>query len=218
MSIVKIRAALEARLETVAPIIPAVAIASATTGANPVFTTVLPHGLITGLPVRFVGRTGGNPTLNLVYLALVLSPTTFSLQNTATKANIPVIIAGNGGSVLASLTAYANVIYNPVVGVPYQMLHMVPFKPMEPTQGGGYYKEHGLFQVTLVYPVGVGSTAILARAELIRTAFKKGSTVVNGGLTTTIVDTPEFGYLDGTSDSNQFTLPVKIGYSADIYC
>jgi hypothetical protein len=92
---------------------------------------------------------------------------------------------------------------------------VIPFKPEEPTQGVGYYQEHGVFQVTLVYPVGIGVGAIAARAEVIRSAFKKGSTFVNSGLTVTISDTPELGNFAAVADS--FSLPVKISYLAHIY-
>jgi hypothetical protein len=69
--------------------------------------------------------------------------------------------------------------------------------------------------VTLVYPVGTGVGTLMARAELIRSYFKKGITLVNSGVKVIIADTPEFGYLQGSSDN--VSLPVKIGYRADIY-
>ena len=214
MSINAIRAALETQLATVPPIVPAVAFTVAV-GAPAVFTSATPHGLLTGTPVNLPGYTGGTPALPGNYLVVVLSPTTFNLQNSATKALVAVTIPGSGGSVLASLTAYPNASYQVVSGVPYQRIHLVTFKPDEPTQGGGYYREHGVFQVTLVYPVGVGVGAIHARAELIRSYFKKGSTFANAGVTTVIEDTPELGYLQGSTDN--ISLPVKIGYRADIY-
>jgi hypothetical protein len=92
---------------------------------------------------------------------------------------------------------------------------MITFKPDEPTQGGGYYREHGVFQVTLVYPAGVGIGAMTARAELIRSYFKKGTTLVNAGVKTIISNTPELGFMQGSS--SDVSLPVKIGYRADIY-
>jgi hypothetical protein len=214
MSIVLIRAALEAKLATVPPIVPALAFTVAV-GNPAVFTTATPHGLVTGTPVTLPGYTGGTPALAGAYLVVVQSPTTFNLQNSATKAFIAVTIPGTAGSVLANLTAYQNAVFQSATGVPYQLIHMTTFKPDEPTQGGGYYREHGVFQVTLVYPVGVGIGAITARAELIRSFFKKGTTLVNGGITTVIPDTPEFGYLQGSSDD--ISLPVKIGFRADIY-
>ena len=214
MSMIAIRAALEAQLATVPVLLPAVAF-TVVAGSPAVFTTAGPHGLVTGLPVALPGYTGGTPALTGAYLVVVLSPTTFNLQNSATKALLAVTIAGNGGSVLASLTAFQNASYQVVQGVPYQLIFMTPFKPDEPTQGGGYYREHGVFQVTLVYPVGVGVGAIMARAELIRSFFKKGLTLISGSVKVIIIDTPSFGYTQGSSDSIE--LPVKISYMADIY-
>ncbi len=214
MSIVAIRAALEAQLKTVPPMVPQTAF-TVVAGNPAVFTTATPHGLITGTPVTLAGYTGGTPALAGTYLVVVLSPTTFNLQNSGTKASVAVTIPGSGGSVLVNLTAYQNASFQSVTGLPYQLIHMTTFKPDEPTQGGGYYREHGVFQVTLVYPVGVGVGAITARAELIRSFFKKGATFTNSGVTTVIPDTPEFGYLQGSSDD--ISLPVKIWYRADIY-
>jgi hypothetical protein len=215
MSVVHIAAALEAQLASVAPILPPVAIASVAVGNPALFTTAAPHGLRTGMPVQILNYTGGDSPLADVYLVVVLTSTTFNLQNSATKANIAATIAGNGASVFAVLTAYQNTIYPTIIGVPFQMVFMIPFKPDDLVQGSGYYKEHGVFQVTLVYPLGVGRGAIIARAELIRNAFKKGSTFFNNGITVTIPNPPELGNFAGTADS--FNLPVKIGYSADIY-
>jgi len=215
MSIVAIRAAIEAQLAAVPAIIPAVAV-TVTPGNPAVFSSgATPHGLVSGIPVTLPGYTGGTPALPETYIVVVLSPTTFTLQNSGTKAAIAVTIAGTGGSVLASLTAYHNSNFPVVSGVPYQLTHMITFKPDEPTQGGGYYREHGVFQVTLVYPAGVGIGAMTARAELIRSYFKKGTTLVNSGVKTIIPNTPEFGYMQGSS--SDVSLPVKIGYRADIY-
>lgn len=215
MSIVKVRAALEAQLALVEAIIPSVGILSVAIGATAVFTTVAAHGLVTGVLVTLPGYTGGTPTLAGVYNAVVLSSTTFSLQNTATKATVSLTAAGSGGVVAANLTSFQNAIYQPVSGVPYQEVHMVPFKPHEPTQGAGFYREHGLFQVTLVYPLGVGTGALLARAEMIRSSFRRGSSFESGGVTVQIPETPELGNLDGSEDSVR--LPVKIYYSANIF-
>jgi hypothetical protein len=215
MIIDSIRAALETRLASLPGIVPAIAISSITIGPVALFATATPHGLKTGMPVQILNYTGGdNPLLGL-YLVVVLTPLTFNLQNSATKSNIGATIAGNGAVVQAVTTAYENTVYPSVIGVPYQMVFMIPFKPDEPTQGAGYYREHGVFQVTLVYPVGVGVGAINARAELIRNAFKKGSSLINNGINVVIDETPELGNFAGATDS--FSRPVKISYRADIY-
>jgi hypothetical protein len=214
MSMVAIRAALETQLGTVPPILPATAF-TVVAGNPAVFTTATPHGLVTGMQCTLPNYTGGTPALTGKFIAIVLSSTTFNLQNSATKAPIAVTIAGSSGSILADLTAYQNTSYQAVQGVPYQLIHMTTFKPDEPTQGEGYYQEHGVFQVTLVYPVGIGVGAITARAELIRSSFKRGTFLTNAGVKVTVPFTPEFGYLQGGSDSIE--LPVKIEYRADIY-
>lgn len=215
MSINKIRAALEARLATVPPILPPANILSVSLGPIALFTTATPHGLRTGVPVQILNYIGGDDPLAGLYIVIVLSPTTFNLQNSATKSNIGATIAGNGGVVQAVTTAYQNTVYPSVIGVPYQMAFMIPFKPNEPTQGAGFSQEQGLFQVTLVYPVGLGVGAINERAELIRGAFKKGSTLVNNGVTVVIANKPELGNFAGAADS--FSIPVKISYQANIY-
>lgn len=215
MSIVLILAALKARLESVPAIIPATAISSVAVATNALFTTATPHGLLTGTPVKVLGYAGGTPSLGGLYLIKVASSTTFYLQDGATKAYIGVTLAGSGGSVLASLIAYQGQLYQAVPGVPYQLIHVVPFKPEEPTQGGGFYREHGVFQVTLVYPPNYGDGALMARAELIRSYFKKGAEFSYGGIKTKVFDTPEFGYFVTNEDS--ISMPVKISYSADIY-
>lgn len=215
MSLVKVRAALELQLATVANIIPSAAILSVSVGNAAVFTTSTPHNLISNALVTLPGHSGSTPALTGVYVVIVLSPTTFSLQNSATKATMSVTVAGSGGVVQANLTSFQNALFQPVVGLPYQEIHLVPFKPDEPTQGAGYYREHGLFQVTLVYPLGVGVGAMLARAELIRSSFRRGSSFASGGVTVQILETPEFGRLDGDEDS--LRMPVKVYYSANIF-
>lgn len=216
MSIVKIRAALEAQLATATPIIPAIALSSVTPGSPALFTTGSAHGFSSGIQVSLPGYTGGTPTLTDLYKVLVQSSTTFYLQNSATGATISVTAAGSGGVVTPNLTALQNVSFSPVPGIPYQKVYLVPFKPDDQVQGAGYYQEIGLFQVTLVYPDGAGTGAILARAELLRSLFKKGSAFANGGVTVQISETPELGYLD-ESDEDQIQLPVKIPYMAQIF-
>ena len=214
MSLVKIFAVMKAQLGLVPNIIPEVAV-SVAAGSPAVFTSVAPHLLKSGLSVILTGYTGGTPALTDTYLAIVTGANTFTLQNSATKAPVAVTIPGSGGSVRAVLTADHNAVYPVVAGVPYQLVHIIPFKPDEPTQGGGYRREHGVFQVTLVYPAGVGDGAVLARGELVRSFFKKGTTLVYDGATVLIDETPEFGYLQGASDNISF--PVKIGYSSNVY-
>ena len=217
-SVSAIRIALETALESLSPIIPSSTLASIATvgvGAAAVFATTGPHGLPTGTPLRLIGVVGSTPALAGLYLAVVLSPTTFNLQNAATKANVSVTIAGTGGTVQAALTAYQNVLHQSPVTLPHQELNLMFFKPDEPTTGSGFYIEQGVFQVTLAYPIGTGLTSILERAAVIRAGFHKGLNFTNSGVTVLISSTPEFGRFD--ENTHYVLLPVKIAFSAQIY-
>ena len=127
-------------------------------------------------------------------------------------------------------TAWENVSFTPVTGTPYQRAYLMPATPANPTMGDGYYREQGIFQVTLMYPLQAGPKTAADRAELIRAAFKRGTSITIdgidnwydyffspfGGITTTIVDrTPEIG--QGRVDGDRWALPVKIRWYAGIY-
>jgi hypothetical protein len=215
MSLVKITAALSIQLQSLAPIIPAVNIASVTATNPAVFTTSTPHGLKSGILAIISNYSGSTPAIDGSYFLTVLSSTTFTLQNTATKSAIAVIIAGSGGSILANLIAWPNVSWQGILGIPYQQVDLLTARPEEPTQGGGYRRELGVFQVTLIYPLGIGTGAITARAELIKAGFAKGLSLVNNGVTVVIPSTPEIVPPYTTGDS--YYMPVKIYYRADIY-
>ena len=112
-------------------------------------------------------------------------------------------------------TAYENVPFTPVTGTAYQMAFLLPATPANPTMGDGYYREQGIFQVTLMYPLQAGPKTAADRAELIRAAFKRGTSMTSGGITTIVERTPEIG--QGRVDGDRWALPVKIRWYAGIY-
>ena len=112
-------------------------------------------------------------------------------------------------------TAYENVPFTPVTGTAYQMAFLLPATPANPTMGDGYYREQGIFQVTLMYPLQAGPKTAADRAELIRAAFKRGTSMTSGGITTIVERTPEIG--QGRVDGDRWALPVKIRWFAGIY-
>ena len=127
-------------------------------------------------------------------------------------------------------TAWENVPFTPVTGTPYQAAYLMPATPANPTMGDGYYREQGIFQVSLMYPLQAGPKTAADRAELIRAAFKRGTSITIdgidnwydyffspfGGITTTIVErTPEIG--QGRVDGDRWHVPVKIRWYAGIY-
>ena len=112
-------------------------------------------------------------------------------------------------------TAYENVPFTPVTGTAYQAAYLLPATPANPTMGDGYYREQGIFQVTLMYPLQAGPKTAADRAELIRTAFKRGTTLTSGTVSVIIDRTPEIG--QGRVDGDRWALPVKIRWYAGIY-
>jgi len=117
------------------------------------------------------------------------------------------------GMTPALATAYENVPYTPIVGTPYQAVYLLPVVD-NPTMGNDYYREQGIFQVSLFYPLQAGSATAAARAELIRTTFKRGTSMVSGTTTVRIANTPDIG--QGRVDGDRWHIPVKIAYFAEI--
>ena len=110
--------------------------------------------------------------------------------------------------------AWDNVGYTPVTGTPYQAAYLMPATPDNPTMGDGFYREQGIFQISLFYPLGVGAQTAEARAELIRATFKRGTAMTSGSVKVLVDRTPEIG--QGRVDGDRWFVPVRIRYSAGI--
>jgi hypothetical protein len=114
----------------------------------------------------------------------------------------------------ALATAYENAPYTPVAGTPYQAVYLMTATPENPTMGDGFYREQGIFQVSLFYPLQAGPAAAAARAELIRTAFKRGTALTSGTVTVRISRTPEIG--QGRVDGDRWHQIVRVQYFAGV--
>lgn len=112
-------------------------------------------------------------------------------------------------------TAWENVPFTPVSGTPYQAAYLLPATPANPTMGDGYYREQGIFQVSLFYPLQAGPVTAAARAILIQTTFKRGTTMTSGTVKVIVERTPEIG--QGRVDGDRWHVPVKIRWFAGIY-
>jgi len=114
----------------------------------------------------------------------------------------------------ALATAYENAPYTPVAGTPYQAAYLLTATPENPTMGDGYYREQGIFQISLFYPLQAGSGTAAARAILIQAAFKRGTSMTSGSVTVKITRTPEIS--QGRVDGDRWHVPVKIVWHANI--
>lgn len=215
MSINSIRTALTNRFNSIPGIIPTIALSAITAGTPGVFTTAIPHGLISGIYVVMSAIIGNTPIVDDNYLVTVIDDYNFSLQDSATVAPISVTIAGIGGSVSANLTSWPNAIFQTVIGVPYVKIDWIDAAASEPTQGGGFKIEQGYMQATLVYPSGIGSGALVARAELIRSYFAKGLVLIQDGLRVTIPQEPQLG--SDTQSHEQYTKVIRIYHSTQVF-
>jgi hypothetical protein len=110
-------------------------------------------------------------------------------------------------------TSYEGVTFNPTPGTPYQYVQITPWQPENPTLGDQYFRDIGEFQVFLCYPTGRGTGEVLARAELVRLHFKRGTTLTEGASKVLIIDTPKIA--GAMSSQDRIVIPVLIRYSVE---
>ena len=111
-------------------------------------------------------------------------------------------------------TAWENAPFLPVTGAPYQKAFLLPGQPDNSEQGSKNYFEVGVFQVTLCYPLGTGPNAAQARAEAIRTQFRRGTTMTADGISVHVIRTPAIA--TGYTDGDRYMVPVSITWQAHI--
>ena len=113
-------------------------------------------------------------------------------------------------------TQWENVVFVPPTdGSAYQVADILPATPDNPTLGDKFYREIGLLQVTLLYPLNGGSGPVYAKAEAIRDWFPRGLSLSSGGITVNIPRTPAIGPKRIAED--RFALPISIRYYADVF-
>jgi len=112
-------------------------------------------------------------------------------------------------------TAWENNSFSPVTGQPYQEAYLLFAKPENPTMGDNFYRQRGVFQVTLRYAQNKGPLEAGLRAEVLRAAFHRGLSVVSDGVKTTIDETPEIS--EGRNIEDRYVIVVRIRFYADIF-
>ncbi len=111
-------------------------------------------------------------------------------------------------------TAYENVQFTPVTGTAYQRVRILPAQPDNPTIGDSYYREVGLFEVILFYPLDIGRNAAQVKAEAIKALFKRGLAMVEDGLTVVVDRTPSIASAVQLDD--RYVVPITISYYAEV--
>ena len=118
------------------------------------------------------------------------------------------------GMAPALATSWENVPFTPATGTEYQQAFLLPSEPDNPELSGGY-RDQGIFQINLRYPLQTGAKAAQDRAELIQGTFKRGNSYAAGGITVNITRTPHIG--SGVAVDDRWFLPVRIQYHANIF-
>lgn len=111
-------------------------------------------------------------------------------------------------------TATQNNAFTPTTGVPYQRIYLLPNTPDNAVQGARMYFERGVFQITLLWPTGGGSMAADTRAELLRNHFRRGTSLVESGVTVHVTNTPSIA--TALSDEDRYAVPVSVYWQAQI--
>lgn len=102
----------------------------------------------------------------------------------------------------------------PGPSTPYQSVKLLFAKPENPEMGTGY-RELGYMQVTLFYPLGVGTLVAATRAKLLRDTFVKNTSLTNSGVVVTVNATPEIA--TGSPDDDRWMIPVKVPFHANLF-
>jgi hypothetical protein len=113
-------------------------------------------------------------------------------------------------------TAWPNSTFEPPPpGTEWQKINVVFARPEEPCAGSDFYRELGFFQVTLYYPLLQGDGPAMSRAELIRKAFPKGSSVTQDGIVVQFDSIAQI--MEGVPTDESYIVIVRVPFYANIY-
>lgn len=96
----------------------------------------------------------------------------------------------------------------------YQFCQLIIRPPEDPVFGKGYYRERCQFQVFVSSNQGSGTGTALARAELVRNWFQKGTSLLEGGVQISILETPHVG--SPTMVNGRVLVPVLINVIGEV--
>lgn len=111
-------------------------------------------------------------------------------------------------------TWYEGFKYTPTTGKPYQSANLI-IATENPTTGIDFYRERGIFQVTLRYPLDKGTSDAMTQAEKIQNVFKCGSSHSKDDIRVLCYKTPEIRMLPNEVD--RLVIAVRVFFTADIF-
>lgn len=112
-------------------------------------------------------------------------------------------------------TAYESLAFTPPNAGMYQRVQFNINPPDDPVLGVGFHRERITMQVFVSGDSNKGTGEVLARAEAIRTLFRKGTFMLEGDIRIHVLSTPQIA---GTSVYNDRVIcPVLIELTSEIY-
>lgn len=112
-------------------------------------------------------------------------------------------------------TAWEGASFNPPANQMYQRVQFLIRPVTDPVLGKGFHRENLSLQVFIAGMANKGSAEVLARAELVREHFAKGTTFLESGIRVHVLRTPQ---ISGTSISgDRIICPVLIELVAEVY-
>lgn len=104
--------------------------------------------------------------------------------------------------------AWENADYKPIVGTPYLKPRFLPAEPEQAALGStGSNRLGGIYQVSVIHPIGGGSAAAKAQADAIVSQFKRGTQLTRDDLTIRV----DRAWQGPAMDSEAwYTIPVSI--------
>lgn len=127
-------------------------------------------------------------------------------------ANISAALEKKLAALGAFATAAENVVFTPVNGVPYQILNLLINNPVDHAVNFDITEQRGIFQISLMYPLGTGRGAAQARAQAIADHFKPAQDLVEAGTKVEIRQTVKIG--QGYEDEGRWRVPVSVYWNS----
>jgi hypothetical protein len=115
----------------------------------------------------------------------------------------------------ALATVEENEDYTPITGTRYQEAYLLPAQPENITLGDAYYRNIGIFQVTLRFPINQGNQPLEVRAQKVIDAFPRALGLTFEGKTVRVMRTPSKS--PSTRIDDRYVCAISIPYMAEVF-
>lgn len=108
--------------------------------------------------------------------------------------------------------AYENIPFTPVDGQPYLRAFLIPNTPVDHGIAFDVKEWRGLFQISVMYPLGSGSRDAADQAELLAAHFAPYLEILSGDMKVMVFASPDIA--SGFPDDGRWHVPVTVAWRA----